>query len=101
MNIDRRSLVEGHLGRALDAVDICHVTTERSSLECYASLQTHTGCLNDWTTLHQAMLEHFGFSIRARKARAALLQLMQNKMTVLQYANAFAFYLAQLEDYDE
>ena len=47
------------------------------------------------------MLERFGSSIRAEKAHAALLQLMQDKMSVLQYADAFESYLAQLEDYDE
>ena len=47
------------------------------------------------------MLERFGSSVRAEKARAALLQMTQGKMTVLQYADAFESYLAQLEDYDE
>ena len=47
------------------------------------------------------MLERFGTSIRAEKARAGLYQLKQDKMTVLQYANAFESYLAQLGDYDE
>ena len=51
--------------------------------------------------LRQAMLEHFGSSIRAKKACAAFLQLMQDKITILQYAEAFESYLAQLEDYDE
>ena len=40
-------------------------------------------------------------SIRAEKARASLYQLKQDKMTVLQYADAFESYLAQLGDYDE
>ena len=35
------------------------------------------------------------------KARAALLQMTQGKMTVLEYFDAFESYLAQLEDYDE
>ena len=47
------------------------------------------------------MLERFGLSIRAEKAHAALLQLTQDKMSVLQYADAFESYLAQLGDYDE
>ena len=51
--------------------------------------------------LRQAMLKRFGLSIRACKARAALLQMTQGNMTVLQYADAFESYLAQLEDYDE
>ena len=51
--------------------------------------------------LHQAMLEHFGSSIHAAKARVALLQMTQCKMIVLQYTDAFESYLAQLEDYDE
>ena len=47
------------------------------------------------------MLERFGSSIHARKARAALLQMTQGKMIVLVYFNAFESYLAQIEDYDE
>ena len=35
------------------------------------------------------------------KARAALLQMTQGKMTVLEYFDAFESYLAQIEDYDE
>ena len=64
-------------------------------------METHTGCLDDWTELCQAMLERFGLSIRADKACAALLQMTEGNMTVLQYADVFESYLAQLEDYDE
>ena len=71
------------------------------AFEWYSQYETCTGCPGNWTTLRQAMLEHFGSSVRAEKARAALLQMTQGKMTVLQYANAFESYLAQLEDYDE
>ena len=51
--------------------------------------------------LRQTMLEQFCSSIHAKKACVALLQLTQDKMTVLQYADAFESYLDQLEDYDE
>ena len=51
--------------------------------------------------MRHAMLERFGLSICAKKARAALLQLTQDKMTILEYFDAFESYLAQLEDYDE
>ena len=47
------------------------------------------------------MLERFGSSVRAEKARATLLQMTQGNITVLQYADAFESSLAQLEDYDE
>ena len=47
------------------------------------------------------MLARFGSSIRASKARAALLQMTQGKMTVLDYFDAFESYLAQIEDYNE
>ena len=47
------------------------------------------------------MLERFGTSIRAEKARASLYRLRQDEMTVLQYAHVFESYLAQLGDYDE
>ena len=47
------------------------------------------------------MLERFGSSIRVGKARAALLQMTQGKMTVLEYFDAFELYLAQLDDYDK
>ena len=69
--------------------------------EWYLHYETRTGCPGDWTTLRHAMLERFGTSIRAEKARAGLYQLKQDKMTVLQYAHAFESYLAQLGDYDE
>ena len=47
------------------------------------------------------MLDRFGSSIRVEKAQAALLQMTQGQMTVLQYADAFESYLAQLQNYDE
>ena len=72
-----------------------------TTIEWYCSMEMRTGCPSDWTTLCQAMLEHFGLSIRAAKARATLLQMTQGKMTILQYADAFESYLAQLEDYDK
>ena len=72
-----------------------------AAFEWYSLMETHTGCLGDWTTLRQAMLECFGPSIRAKEARAALLQMTQSKMTALEYFYAFESYLAQLEDYDE
>ena len=67
----------------------------------YQHFETRTGCPGDWTTMRRAMLERFGTSIRAEKARAGLYQLKQDKMTVLQYAAAFESFLAQLGDYDE
>ena len=67
----------------------------------YRHYETRTGCPGDWTTMRRAMLERFGTSIRAEKARAGLYQLKQDKMTVLQYAAAFESFLAQLGDYDE
>ena len=72
-----------------------------AAIEWYSSMETRTGCPSDWTTLRNAMLERFGSSIRARKARAALLQMTQGKMTVLEYFDAFESYLAQIDDYDE
>ena len=72
-----------------------------ATFEWYTTLETHTGCPGYWTTLHQAILERFGLSIRVEKARAALLQMTQGKMTVLQYADAFESYLVQLEGDDE
>ena len=71
------------------------------AFEWYSQYETQSGCLGDLTTLHQAMLERFGLSICAEKACAALLQMMQSNMTVMQYADAFESSLAQLEDYDE
>ena len=72
-----------------------------AAYEWYLHYETRTGCPGDWTTLRHAMLERFGTSIRAEKARAGLYQLRQHKMTVLQYAHTFESYLAQLGDYDE
>ena len=72
-----------------------------AAYEWYLHYETRTGCPGDWTALRHAMLEQFGTSIRAEKARAGLYQLRQDKMTVLQYAHTFESYLAQLGDYDE
>ena len=72
-----------------------------AAFEWYTSMETRTGCLGDWATLCHAMLERFGLSICAGKARAALLQMTQGKMIVLEYFDAFESYLAQIEDYDE
>ena len=71
------------------------------AIEWYTLMETHTGCPGDWTTLRNAMLECFRSSIHAGKARTALLQMTQGKMTVLEYFDVFESYLAQLEDYDE
>ena len=72
-----------------------------AAYEWYLHYETRTGCPGDWTTLPHAMLERFGTSIRAKKARAGLYRLKQDKMTVLQYAHVFESYLAQLGDYNE
>ena len=72
-----------------------------AAYDWYQHYETRAGCPGDWTTLRLAMLERFGMSIRVEKARAGLYQLKQDKMTVLQYANAFESYLAQIGDYDE
>ena len=72
-----------------------------AAIEWYNSMETCTGCLGNWTTLHNTMLERFGSSIHAKKARAALLQMTQGKMNVLEYFDAFKSCLAHLEDYDE
>ena len=72
-----------------------------AAYEWYMYYETRIGCPGDWTTLRRAMLERFGTSIRAEKARAGLYQLRQDKMSVLHYADAFESFLAQIGDYDE
>ena len=72
-----------------------------AAYDWYRHYETRTGCPGDWTTLRRAMLERFGTSIRAEKARASIYRLRQGNMTVLQYADAFESYLAQIDDYDE
>ena len=72
-----------------------------AAYDWYHYYETRTGCPGDWTTLRQALLQRFGTSIRAEKARAGLYQLRQDNMTVLQYADAFESRLAQIENYDE
>ena len=72
-----------------------------AAYEWYLQYETRTRCPGDWTTLRQAMLERFGSSIRVEKARAGIYQLRQDKMTVLQYVDAFESFLAQIEDFDE
>ena len=72
-----------------------------SAYEWYHHYETRIGCPGDWTTLRLAMLERFGSSIHAEKARAGIYQLRQDKMTVLQYVDAFESYLAQIGEYDE
>ena len=72
-----------------------------AAYDWYRHYETRTGCPGNWTTLRRAMLERFGTSIRAEKARASLYRLKQDKMSVLQYAATFESYLAQIDDYDE
>ena len=72
-----------------------------AAYDWYRHYETRTGCPGNWTTLRRAMLERFGTSIRAEKARAGLYRLKQDKMSVLQYAATFESYLAQIDDYDE
>ena len=72
-----------------------------AAYDWYRHYETRTGCPGDWTTLRRAMLERFGTSIRAEKARAGIYRLRQGNMTVLQYSDAFESYLAQIDDYDE
>ena len=43
-----------------------------AAYEWYLHYKTRTGCPGDWTTLSLAMLERFGSSIHAEKARAGL-----------------------------
>ena len=50
-----------------------------AAYDWYRHYETRTGCPGDWTTLRQAMVERFGTSIRAKKARAGLYQLKQTK----------------------
>ena len=72
-----------------------------AAYDWYQHYETRTGCPSDWTTLCLALLQRFGTSIRAEKARGGLYQLRQDNMTVLQYADAFESRLAQIENYDE
>ena len=72
-----------------------------AAYEWYMQYETRTGCPGDWRTLCQAMLKRFGSSIRVEKARAGIYQLRQDKMSVLQYAEAFESFLARIEDFDE
>ena len=72
-----------------------------AAYEWYIQYETRTRCPGDWTTLRQAMLKRFGSSIRVEKARAGIYQLRQDKMSVLQYAEAFESFLARIEDFDE
>ena len=69
--------------------------------EWYLQYETRTGCPGDWTTLRQDLLKRFGSSIHVEKARAGIYQLKQDKMSVLQYAEAFESFLARIEDFDE
>ena len=43
-----------------------------AAYEWYVHYETCTWCPGDWTMLRIAMLERFGSSIRAKKARARL-----------------------------
>ena len=72
-----------------------------AAYDWYQHFETRTGCPGDWTTMRRAMLERFGTSIHAEKARAGIYRLRQGNMTVLQYADTFESYLAHIDDYDE
>ena len=100
MDVHRRSLAEAVQGEPSTQLTYIVSLLRGPAIEWFSSMETHTGCSGDWTTLRQAMLERFGSSICAKKARAALLQMTQGKMTVLEYFDAFESYLPQLEDYD-
>ena len=68
------------VSRWLDAIQgepsrqmTCMVSLLRgAAYEWYGHYETCTGCPGDWTTLRITMLERFGSSIRAEKARAGL-----------------------------
>ena len=72
-----------------------------AAYDWYRHHETRTGCPGDWTTLRRAVLERFGTTIRAEKARAGIYRLRQGNMTVLEYADKFESCLAQIDDYDE
>ena len=72
-----------------------------AAYDWYRHHETRTGCPGDWTTLRRAVLERFGTTIRAEKARAGIYRLRQGSMTVLEYADKFESCLAQIDDYDE
>ena len=72
-----------------------------AAYDWYRHYETRTGCPGDWTTLRRALLERFGTTIRAEKARAGIYQLRQGSMSVLEYADKFESCLAQIDDYDE
>ena len=72
-----------------------------AAYDWYRHYETHTGCPGDWTTLRRALLERFGTTIRAEKARAGIYRLRQGNMSVLEYADTFESCLAQIDDYDE
>ena len=67
----------------------------------YRHYETRTGCPGDWTTLRHAVLDRFGTTIRAEKARAGIYRLRQDKMTILEYEDKFESCLAQIDDYDD
>ena len=71
-----------------------------AAFDWFSNVEMRIGCPSDWATLRQAMLERFGSSIHSKRARVVALQFTQDKMIVLQYADAFESYLAQLEDHD-
>ena len=72
-----------------------------AAYDWYRHYETRTGCPGDWTTLRRALLERFGTTIRAEKARAGIYRLRQGSMSVLEYADTFESCLAQIDDYDE
>ena len=72
-----------------------------AAYDWYRHHETRTGCPGDWTTLRRAVLERFGTTIHAEKARAGIYRLRQGSMTVLEYADKFESCLAQIDDYDE
>ena len=72
-----------------------------AAYDWYRHYETRTGCPGDWTTLRHAVLDRFGTTICAEKARAGIYRLRQDKMTVLEYADKFESCLAQIDDYDE
>ena len=55
----------------------------------------------DWSTMQQAILDHFGSNVRAQEAHAKLLTISQGKRSVQDYTSEFEMLLGRLSTWDE
>ena len=101
------SLVRQYLvfmdGTARQEVAFAATLVRRAAHEWYRGYEQRNGNKppQDWSTMQQAILDHFGSNIRAQEAHAKLLTISQGKRSVRDYTSEFEMLLGRLSTRDE